>query len=143
LTILKLLRHLDHFKTLAPKYKTVTYKPFGFNKRMLETVASADLYVGKGATSSIAEPTFFGVPSIISGATTDIEVKTTRYFVNKVGSAMKIFKPAKIVAAIKKFVNNPELLKPYINCAIADRKNYGAEAGADFLWKVLQEKKLV
>lgn len=129
----------EHFKTLKPKSEKMTFHPIGFNTRMLETIAAADLFVGKSGTSSIAEPTFFGVPSIVSGCTNDLETKICNHFSKVVGSAMKITNARKIVDAIAQFANNPSLLAPYIENAKADRPNYGAEAAADFLWEVCKQ----
>ena len=132
----------EYFKTLKPEFDSVTFIPMGFNKRMIETVAAADLFVGKAGASSIAEPTFFGVPSIVSGCASVVETNLTKHYCKTVGSTMKITNAKKIVEAIEKFVKNPDLLIPYAEKAKADRSNYGAETTADLLWNILKGDKL-
>lgn len=129
----------EYFKTLKPKYDSVTFNPIGFNTKMLQTIAMADLYIGKSAHASIAEPTFFGVPSIASGCATSVEKDSAHHFCKTVGSTLKITKVSKIINKIVEFVNKPELLEVYKQKAIADRPNYGAEKAADWLWQLIEK----
>ncbi len=128
----------SYLKTL-PVTDEVTFVPLSFTNDMLKYQASADLFCGKSG-NIIAEPTFFGVPSIISNYSTTIEKKIGEHYINNVGSAIKEFDTPKIVELIKDFMAHPEKLKPYQEAAIKYHNNYGAEATADIIFNAIKEK---
>jgi hypothetical protein len=53
---------------------------------------------------------------------------------------MKITSVPKIVEAVERFVKDPSGLEMYIRNAKNDRRNYGAEPVADFLWDIIKEE---
>lgn len=126
------------FKSWKP-VKEVCFRPVGFCDYMLELIASADLFCGKSG-NMIAEPTFFGVPSIITNFATTIEEDIGKHYIEYVGSAMKEFDPEKVVAKIKEFMANPEKLKPYQEKARLNHANYGSERTADLIWEALGKR---
>ena len=119
--------------------KEVTFIPLGFTDKMLEYIASSDLFLGKSG-NIISEPTFFGIPSIITGFATTIERNIGNYYINNVRSSIKEFDVDNIIRLIKEFINNPKLLEPYKNNAIAYHSNYGSEYTADLIWEKIVER---
>ena len=128
----------EHLKTLTPKYDNVTLIPI-YNDKNLETVACADLFIGKSGQSSMSEASFFNVPTIVSNYSSKIERQTAKYFCKVVGSAIIIKRVNKIVRQIERFLNNPDLLVPYIQAGQRDEVNYGADKVADFLFEACKE----
>ena len=117
----------------------MTFIPLGFTDKMLEYIASSDLFLGKSG-NIISEPTFFGIPSIITGFATTIERNIGNYYINNVRSSIKEFDVDNIIRLIKEFINNPKLLEPYKNNAIAYHSNYGSEYTADLIWEKIVER---
>ena len=124
-----------HFQSLSVG-ENVTFLPQGYSKDILHYIASSDLFLGKSG-NIIAEPTFYGVPSIITKHTTHIERKIAEYYVDTVGCALNIFEVDEIVAKISEFLAHPEVLAPLAERARARRHNYGAEKTADEIFALL------
>ena len=125
----------NHFKSL-PVGENVTFLPQGYSQDILYYIASSDLFLGKSG-NIIAEPTFYGVPSIITKHTTHIERTIAEYYVDTVGCALNIFEVDDIVAKISEFLEHPETLAPLAERARAQRGNYGAEKTADEIFALL------
>lgn len=129
---------LEYFKSLKVS-KEVTFLPQGFITNIFEYLNSADIFCGK-AGNMIAEPTFFGVPSIITGTSTSIETNIGNYYIKWVHCAMKEFNHRKVVKMIKSFVKDPSVLVPYEKAAKDHHSSYGAEATADILWEAIVKR---
>lgn len=129
----------NKFLTMKPKGNTEFF-PMGLIDNIFEVFAAADLFCGKSGASMIAEPCFFGVPQIITKYATNIEKYIGEFYINTVGSAMKIFKPSKVVDKIEEFLADPQKLEPYIKAAEARRPYYGAEQCAKEIFKLLCTK---
>lgn len=129
----------EYFATLSSKGGT-TFKPFGMADNMLNIIAASDIACGKSGASMMAEPCFFGVPQLITHYATDIERWIGRYYINTVGSAIKIFDVSKACDKIEEFVASPEKLQPYRQAALAQRSNYGAEKCARYIFGLLCKK---
>lgn len=104
---------------------------------MFELLAASDVFCGKSGASMTSEPCFFGLPHIITKYATSIERYNGEYYINTVGSAMKIFKPSKVVDKIEEFIKNPALLEPYKKAAEAHHSEYGAEECAKKIFGLL------
>lgn len=113
--------------------------PQSFRPDVFEFMASADLFCGKSG-NIIAEPTFFGVPSVITKHATGIEKRIGDYYVRKVGCAVDEFDPRKVARMIADFAADPGKLDGYRNNARANRGNYGAEHFADCLFELLRTR---
>lgn len=113
---------------------SVDLRVFGFTEDMLKFVAAADLFVGKSGANSMAEPTFFGVPIIITKCITPIESGIKKYYVKKVGNARYIPDPVKAAEAVRRYAAHPEELRPLADRSAGLYANYGAEAIADLLY---------
>lgn len=124
-----------HFQSLEVG-ENVTFLPQGFSKEILRYIASSDLFLGKSG-NIIAEPTFYGVPSIVTKHTTHIEQIIASYYVDTVGCALNIFEVSEIVGKIVDFLEHPELLVPLAERARAHHENYGAEKTADEIFALL------
>lgn len=124
------------FLTMKSKGKT-DFRPQGLVDNMFEILYSADLFCGKSGASMIAEPCFFGIPQIITKYATNIERYIGKYYVETVGSGLKIFKPEKVVDKIEEFLNDPGKLEPYRKAALAIHDNYGAEQCAKLIFELL------
>lgn len=107
---------------------------FGYTDRMLELVCASDLFAGKSGANSMAEPTFFGLPVIITKCITPIESGIRKYYMNTVGNAMYIPDPKKAAEKIFAFASHPEELAPYAERAESVADAYGAEAIADLIY---------
>ena len=125
----------NYFKSL-PVGENVTFLPQGYSQDILYYIALSDLFLGKSG-NIIAEPTFYGVPSIITKHATLIERTIAEYYVDTVGCALNIFEVEDIVAKISEFLENPEMLAPLAERAKAQRENYGAEKTADEIFALL------
>ena len=128
----------EHFKSLKVGEKTV-FRPQGFCTKMLEFIASADLFCGKSG-NIIAEPTFFGVPSIVTKHATSIEKIIASYYVDEIGCAINLFETDKIVDKIEQFLSNPEELNTLAQNAKKNENNYGSEKTADYIFELLCKK---
>lgn len=107
---------------------------FGYTDKMLELVCASDLFAGKSGANSMAEPTFFGLPVIITKCITPIESGIRKYYMNTVGNAMYIPDPKKAAEKIFAFASHPEELAPYAERAESVADAYGAEAIADLIY---------
>ena len=107
---------------------------------MFELLACSDIFCGKSGASMAEEPCFFGVPHIITKYSSGIERDNGNYYIKNVGSAMKIFKPAKVADKIEEFMKNPEKLKPYSDSAKNRRAEYGAEESAKRIFELLKTR---
>lgn len=126
----------EYLKTLKGGSCT-TFSPMGLIDNMIEVVACADVCCGKSGASLMAEPCFFGVPQIITHYANDIERWIGKYYINTVGSALKIFNARKACDKIEEFVSYPPLLIPYATAARSQRENYGAEKCARYIFGLL------
>ena len=107
---------------------------YGYTDRMLELVCASDLFAGKSGANSMAEPTFFGLPVLITKCITPIESGIRKYYMNTVGNAMYIPDPKKAAEKIFAFASHPEELAPYAERAESVADAYGAEAIADLIY---------
>ena len=107
---------------------------YGYADDILKLVAMADIFVGKSGANSMAEPTFFGLPIIITKCITPIETNTRKYYTGTVGNAMYIPSPRKAAAKIAHFASHREEMEPYIGKAYTRAGKYGAEYIADMIY---------
>ncbi len=129
----------EKLRTMKSRGKT-TFVPVSFTDRMLEYEAASDLFCGKSGANVIAEACFFGVPQIVTHYATNIEQHIGEYYVETVGSALKIFDAAKTVDQIEEFLNDPAKLEPLRLAAESQRGNYGTEKSVKLLFELLAEK---
>lgn len=129
----------NRLKQMRPEHESMTYIPVGFTDRIFDYINASNLFCGKSG-NMIAEPTFFGVPSIITSMSTEIEQYIAHYYVKYVKSAIIVKNPKKIVAKIRKFYEEPELMNFYIQKAVEHHKAYGAEYTADLLWEEINKR---
>lgn len=127
------------FLQLKSKGKT-DFHPLGLIDNMFEVLATADVFCGKSGASMSAEPCFFGVPQIITKYATTIERYIGKYYIENVGSAIKIFNPVKVADKIEEFLAHPDRLEPYRRAAKAQHANYGAEPCARYIYGLLVKK---
>lgn len=113
----------------------VDLRVFGFTDKMLEFLCMADLYVGKSGANSIAEPTFFGLPVILTKCITPIEVGTKKYYKDIVGNALYITSVKKAAEKIVYFASHREELAELAANTAKRRKDYGAEQLADLIYE--------
>ena len=118
--------------------ENITFIPLPMTEKVLNYIASCDLFIGKGG-NSIAEPTFFGHASIISTLSTGIEKTIARYYEKVVGSAIICTNVKKIIKYIHMFSENPELLKKYEMNALKDHKRYGAEPCVNLVYEEIEK----
>ena len=129
---------LEYFGSLVPT-KEVTFVPLGFTERILEYQAASDIFCGKSG-NILAEPTFFGNPTIITNCTSLIEKKIARHYIETVGCAFIEFSPKKTVETIMEFAADPARMLTYKKAALDYHGNFGSEAAAELLWKAIAER---
>ncbi len=123
------------FSAVKTKGNTV-FHPLGYTENIFEVIVCADVFCGKGG-SILGEATFFGVPQIITKYATLIEKAISKYYLEYVGSAIKIFEEEEVVKKLEEFMQNPEEMTPYRENALAQRSNYGAEKAARYIFGLL------
>ena len=127
----------QRLKDLKTKDK-LSFYPYGFCENVLEMIASADLYLGKSG-NGLMEPTFFGVPVIVTHSANTIERLIAEHYVSNVKSAKRIFNAKKCVQFIKDAVNGGEEYQK-LKCFTCDKSAYGGEGIADLIFEKLNEK---
>ena len=108
---------------------------YDYADNMLELVCMSDIFVGKSGANSMAEPTFFGLPIIITKCITPIESNTKRYYTRVVGNAMYIPDPKKAAQTIVRLAADPAELGKYTLAAEMQAGDYGAEKLADLIYE--------
>ncbi|MBO5481232.1 MAG: hypothetical protein J6A63_08610 [Clostridia bacterium] len=127
----------ERLKQLKTKGNTSFY-PYGFCENVLEMIASSDLYLGKSG-NGLMEPTFYGVPIIVTHSANTIEKLIAEHYVSHVKSAKRIFNAKKCVAFIKGALNGSEEYQALKNFK-CDPTAYGGEGIADLIFEKLNEK---
>lgn len=125
----------EKFKDMKTGEK-IDFRPQDFCKNILEYIAASDIFLGKSG-NIIAEPTFFGVPSIITNHSTNIEKFIADYYTKEVGCAIDVLDAEKAADKVEEFFRNPELLQPYIAAAKAVHNRYGARKACEEIYKLL------
>ena len=115
--------------------------PFGFSNDILKYIACADLFSGKSG-SMICEPTFFGVPSLITGCSTVVEINNAKYYSKVTKTAIVEKNPKRAVKLIKDFLANPHLLDTYKENCRNFHQHYNVEKTADYLYDIIQNHNL-
>lgn len=115
----------------------ITFVPYGFTDKMLKLSASCDLFVGKAGASNLAEPAYFGAPSIVTFRATPVEKWIAEHFVKHTGCAILEENIKRAVRLIEKMATDPEEMKPYQTACKAQHRHDGPEMLADRLWGML------
>lgn len=119
----------------------IDLRVFEFTDKMLEFLCMADLYVGKSGANSIAEPTFFGLPVILTKCITPIEVGTKKYYKDIIGNALFIRSVKKAAAKIVYFASHREELAALAANTAKRKGDYGADQLADLIYQRAMELK--
>ena len=130
----QLYQRLQGLKTKG----NLSFYPYGFCENVLEMIASADLYLGKSG-NGLMEPTFFGVPVIVTHSANTIERLIAEHYVSNVKSAKRIFNAKKCVCFIKDALNGGEEYQKLKGFTV-DKSAYGGEGIADLIFEKLNEK---
>ena len=120
--------------------ENVDFKVYGFTDKILALNAAADLFVGKSGASNLAESSYLEVPQIITLYATPIEKWIGEYYIDEVGTAIKITKISKIVKKIREFYENPSLMQPYKQACLKVKTTAGGEVLADILFERLKNR---
>ena len=110
---------------------------FGFTEEILKYISASDLYFGKSG-NGIAEPTFFGIPAIVTHCANYIEKRIAQHYIN-IGNTKKIFKADKCVEFIKDAIGGGEEYKRMKEAALS-APPFGAEKAADEIFALVNEK---
>lgn len=120
--------------------ENVDFKVYGFTDKILALNAAADLFVGKSGASNLAESSYLEVPQIITLYATSIEKWIGEYYIDEVGTAIKITNIGKIVKKIREFYENPLLMEPYKKACLKVKTTAGGEVLADILFERLKKR---
>lgn len=126
----------ERFGQLKSKGKCC-FRPMGLVNNFFELLVASDVFCGKSGANVAGEACFFGVPHIITKYATTIEKNIGKYYIENVGSAMKIFKPEKVADKLEEILRDPALLQPYILAAKKQRAQYGATRCAEYIFNLL------
>lgn len=131
----------NEFKAIEGTTKpNITLKTLGFTTEAYEYYCASDLFITKAGPNAILDSVFMQTPILVDYYAHPIEKATTKLFVNKFGCGMAIYKPKKIKKKVEELINNPALLKPYIeNCKRFDRKQNGAEDVAKYILEEIKK----
>lgn len=125
----------QEFQKITPP-DNIVFRPYGFTDKMLMFSAACDLFIGKAGASNLAEPAYFGVPTIVTFCATPIEKWICDHY-RRNGCAIKVNSVKKAVALAESFAQNPELMEPYIQAAKAQSRSDGADVIADLIFEQL------
>lgn len=117
----------------------VTFRPYPFTEKILEIEAAADIFCGKSG-NILAEPTFFGVPSMVTHYANSIEQNIAEHYIQTVGCAIKEFSSENAVRMLKRFAAHPEELAPYRDAALAYHEHFGTDQAADIIWSEIVKR---
>jgi len=117
----------------------IDFRPFGFTDKMLQLAATCDLFIGRSAASTIAEPAYFGAPAIITRTSTGPEKWICDYHVKVAKGALKITSAKNAAKKAIQFAKNPSTMQNLAyGTAIAHRHD-GPQLIADILWDELNK----
>lgn len=118
----------------------IQFIPFGFTDKMLEMAAAADLFIGKAGASNLAEPTYFGCPSIVTFCALPVEEWICEYYVKEIKSTEEIMDLNVVMERVESYIKDPSLMRPYIEaCEKNGMDATGAEQIADILYENLNK----
>ena len=112
----------------------------GYTDKTLQYLAAADVFMGKGGASSIAEATFYGAAVIITKFATSMERDNAEYYIRDVKNALKIFKPKNVVEKIGEWLKDPTECQRLQKNSMEIHEKFGSERSADEIWAKLCEK---
>ena len=112
----------------------------GFTDKMIEYVASCDLFIGKAGASSLAEPAYFKAPQIVNFCATPIEQWICSHHTEYLRTAVKVLDIDKVVSTVEEWAQYPEKMQPFIDGCEKSKMADGAEILADILYQKLTEK---
>ena len=118
--------------------KEVTLRPYAFTDKILELEAAADIFCGKSG-NILAEPTFFGVPSVVTHFANSIEQNIADHYIRTVGCTLKEFSAEKTVEMLKTFAAEPDRLEPYRKAARDYHAHFGTDKAADVIFEKIAE----
>ncbi len=119
---------------------TVDFRPYGFSNQVLELLSAADLFMGKGGASSLAEACFFGLPMIVTSTANQMEKHNAAQYTERVGSALKICNPKMAFQKVRELCCDVAQYENLAEKARAARPLFGSEETADLLFLRLCEK---
>ena len=106
----------------------------------LTYLSAADVLVGKGGASTLAEATYFGCAMIVNRFSTIVEKDNAQYYISHVQNALGITQTDLIVDKLKAWCEgSAELLQLQEN-ARKEQQNYGSEKTADLLYDLLAKR---
>jgi UDP-N-acetylglucosamine:LPS N-acetylglucosamine transferase len=118
--------------------ENICFVPYGFTDKMLLLAACCDIFAGKAGASNLAEPAYFGAPSIVTFCATPIEKWICARYVQDLGCAVKCENVKKAVKLIELWAANPDLTAKYKTACSAARRHDGPEQLADLIYSKLQ-----
>ncbi|MFA5676723.1 MAG: glycosyltransferase [Christensenellales bacterium] len=127
------------FLTLkAPE--NICFLPLGFTDKMLLLSACCDLFMGKAGASNLAEPSYFGAPSIVTFLATPLEGWICDHYVKHVKCAVKETNIKKAVKLAQEWAASPQAMQQCREACKSQRRSDGPELLADVLWSRLEAK---
>lgn len=119
---------------------TVDFRLYGFSDQVLELLSAADLFMGKGGASSLAEACFFGLPMIVTSIANQMEKHNAEHYTERIGSALRICRPQKAVAKVFELYHDKAQYEALASRAKVAHTRFGSEETADLLFHRLCEE---
>lgn len=117
----------------------ITMKVYGFVTDIQELYCASDIFVTKAGPNAIQDSLFMRTPVLVNYYASPIEKFTQKLFVKEYRCGETILDKVKARKQIEKWIDNPELLLPYIeNCKKLDKTKNGADEIADHIYAALK-----
>lgn len=128
-------RLYDKYSDIAkrlPDNVSLTVLPFTAD--IHEYYCASDVFVCKGGPNAVLDCVYMHTPVLIDYYAHPIEKATVNLFVNDLGCGKAIYSPMKIKEQIEEWIDDPQLLKGYIeNTYKLDKRRNGADQIASYI----------
>jgi len=134
----KLYNKLMEMKNTLPE--NIKLFPYPFVKNINEMIAASDLFITKAGPNAVLDSVFLNVPIVINYYANKIEATTKKIFVDRAKCGLYIGDKKDCRAFVEECIDNPEILKPYIeNTKQFDRNKSGSLQSAQIIAKMAEE----
>lgn len=123
---------LKHFNEISNNYPNITIKVYGFMKDIYELYCASNIFVTKAGPNAILDSVYMETPIMVSYYASPIEEITKNLYVKTYGVGVYEDSHKKAGKLITQYIDNPELLNPYIeNCKKFKKEGTGEKIMAD------------
>ncbi|MBQ8444472.1 MAG: hypothetical protein IJX25_03880 [Clostridia bacterium] len=122
--------------------KNINLMPFEFMPAVYEINKACDLFITKGGPNAVLDSVFMQTPVVINYYANAVEATTKKLFVDTLHCGVEIKDKKKAREFVEKCIDNPDILKPYVeNEKKLDKNKNGAQEVAEFVLDIAKGKK--